>query len=393
MAEYKIPFSVRSHHYNEEEIQLVVECMRKSNSLTQGESLLELEDKFARYVGVEHAFGISNATSGLELAAQLCQLVPGDEVVVPGHTFTSSAYPFAKQSANLVWADIDSETRVVSAEQLEKCVTKNTKVIVVPHLYGYAADMPEIMELATSMNVLVVEDVAQAIGVEVDSQMAGSYGDIAVFSFHAHKNITTLGEGGMIVVKSEKYANVLPMLRHNGHCDFQFERNNYWVPAMGNVDFPNIDGTSLWPNNYCIGEAQCALASKLLERVDSINSTKRERALRIIDKLVEYPELRFHRVSNRRHNYHLLAASLADGKRDKFISRMAKQYGIQCAVQYYPLYRYPFYEKIGFSDADCPNTDKYFDNMVSFPFGHSLTDTELNTITTSTISVLDSLRD
>ncbi|SVE37889.1 uncharacterized protein METZ01_LOCUS490743, partial [marine metagenome] len=207
MAEYKIPFSVRSHHYNEEEIQLVVECMRKSNSLTQGESLLELEDKFARYVGVEHAFGISNATSGLELAAQLCQLVPGDEVVVPGHTFTSSAYPFAKQSANLVWADIDSETRVVSAEQLEKCVTKNTKVIVVPHLYGYAADMPEIMELATSMNVLVVEDVAQAIGVEVDSQMAGSYGDIAVFSFHAHKNITTLGEGGMIVVKSESYAN------------------------------------------------------------------------------------------------------------------------------------------------------------------------------------------
>ena len=82
MAEYKIPFSVRSHHYNEEEIQLVVESMRRSKSLTQGESLLELEDKFARYVGIEHAFGISNATSGLELAAQLCQLTPEDEVVV-----------------------------------------------------------------------------------------------------------------------------------------------------------------------------------------------------------------------------------------------------------------------------------------------------------------------
>ena len=83
--------------------------------------------------------------------------------------------------------------------------------------------MPAIMELADSMNVLVVEDVAQAIGVEVNGQMAGSFGDIAVFSFHGHKNITTLGEGGMIVVKSEKYANVLPMLRHNGHCDFELK--------------------------------------------------------------------------------------------------------------------------------------------------------------------------
>ena len=141
---FSIPFSGRSHEYSSEEIQVVADVMRTAKTLTQGKYLKEFEKKIMAYCGAEHAFAVINATAGLEIAAKCCQLKSGDEVIVPSHTFTSSAYPFVKQGAQIVWADIDKKTRVVNAETISRCITSKTKVIVVPHLYGYIADMLEI---------------------------------------------------------------------------------------------------------------------------------------------------------------------------------------------------------------------------------------------------------
>ena len=387
MSHYRIPFSGRAHTYTEDEVQIVIDVMQTAVPLTQGHYQQAFQQKFCGYTGSENAFAVNNATAALELSAQLCQFEQVDEVIIPAHTYTASAYPFVKKGAKIVWADIDLKTRVVTAHSIEKCITKNTKAIVVVHLYGFCADMPSIMELAKKHNLLVIEDAAQALGSRINGQMAGTFGDLGIFSFHSHKNMTTLGEGGMLVVKNQKMADIIPKLRHNGHCGFDFEREQYWLPAMGNVDLPELNGQPVWPNNYCLGEVECALGVKLLDRIDDMNTQKRQRAMQFIDAMAEYSELEFHREETNRHNYHLLVARVINGRRDIFMTKMVEA-GVQCAVQYYPLNRYDFYKKAGFGEASCPNTDLFFDNMVSFPFHHMMTDENFSDLIATTKKVI-----
>jgi dTDP-4-amino-4,6-dideoxygalactose transaminase len=390
---YRIPFSGRAHRYTPAEVELVARVMQEADPLTQGRYLQEFQAAFAAYIGAPHCFATMNATCALELAAQLCELEPGDEVIVPAHTFTSSAYPFAKHGGTLVWADCDLGTRVVTASMIADKLSPRTKVIVVAHLYGFAADMPEIMELARRRNLIVVEDVAQALGAEVAGRKAGTFGDLGVFSFHSHKNVTTLGEGGMLVVQDPAKAALVPLLRHNGHCAFTQDRENYWQPAMGDVDLPR---PGMWPSNYCLGEVESALGAALLQRIDQMNAEKRARAMAFIDGLSDFPELVFHRVDSTRHIYHLLAAWFDEGgrpgRRDRFMERMAYDKLIKCVVQYCPLYRYPLYAKNGFGQAQCPGADDFFDHMVSFPFQHWLSDQDLAYMLDSTRQVLRDLR-
>ncbi len=390
----QVNFSGRALDYTQEEIDVVLEALKKANPLTQGHYQNAFQDKFCAWSGAPYAFAMMNGTAALEVAAQLCRLKDGDEVICPSHTFTSSAYPFAKKGGKLVWADVDLKTRVITAQAIEKVLSPKTRVIIVVHLYGYVADMPAIMELAKKRNILVVEDACQAIGADIGGVMAGMFGDFGIFSFHSHKNLTTLGEGGMLTVKEKKYADVIPMLRHNGHCAFPFERADYWNPAMGNLDFPELEGERLWPNNYCLGEVECALGAKQLDRVKEINAQKRARALAFIDALADFPELEFHRVDSTRHNYHLLAARMVDTaqRRDDFIRRMFNDHGVKCVVQYYPLNRYPLYQKLGLGQADCPNGDLFYDHMISFPFQHNLTEAEFAHMLSAARAVLTAQR-
>ena len=393
----KINFSGRSIRYTEDEIAVVVEAMRNAEPLTQGKYLAAFEKAFAAYIGVpqdgtQHCFAVMNGASALELSAQLCNFQPGDEVIMPSHTFTASAYPYLKHGATMVWADVDPVTHVVTAETIAARITPRTKVIVVVHLYGYVADMPAIMDLARSHGILVVEDAAQSIGASVDGRMSGTWGDMGTFSFHSHKNFTTLGEGGMLVVRDPKLAALVPMLRHNGHCGYPEPRPNYWTPAMGNVDMPELEGTMLWPSNYCLGEVECALGIKLLERIDTINAEKRARAMRFIDGVQDFPELELLREDSPRHNYHLLAGCLKNGRRDDFMHIMSEEKGIKCVVQYIPLNRYDFYRKIGLGQANCPNADAFFDAQVSFPFQHWMSEEDFEYMLAATREVLERLR-
>ncbi|WGW00505.1 DegT/DnrJ/EryC1/StrS family aminotransferase [Vibrio sp. YMD68] len=390
--EFKIPFGGRAHTYTKREEEIVLNVMRESGTLTQGHHLKKFESDFEAYIGAEKAYAVNNATAALEIAAQLCQFEEGDEVIIPSHTFTSSAYPFAKQGGHIKWADIDAETRVVSAESIRKELTPKTKAIVVVHLYGFCIEMAEICKLAREYDLLLIEDVAQALGAEVNGQKAGTFGDFGIYSFHSHKNVSTLGEGGVLLVNNPKYQNVIPQIRHNGHCAYAHERENYWVPAMSDLRFPEIDGKPIWPNNYCLGEVEAALGSELLGRIDTLNAEKRVRANKFVESLAEYPELSFHKVESSRHTYHLLVAKCHSDVRDKFIDIMGKVHGVQCVVQYYPLNRYPLYESLGLSDCHCPNADDLFDNMVSFPFEHRLEERDINYIIDSAKKTLDEIR-
>lgn len=394
MSKFKVDFSGRGYNYIEEEVDIVVDAMKNADPLTQGKYLKEFEEKFAKYNRSKNCFAVSDCTSALELAAILCKLKPKDEVIIPGHTFCAAAIPFARYGTKLIWADVNSDTRVISIETVKPLITKKTRVIIAVHLYGLMVPMPKIVELAKEHNLIVIEDCAQSPGASINGIKAGNFGDFACFSFHSHKNITILGEGGMLIVKDDNLARFVPGLRHNGIKPFDYPRDKYWIPAMTNVDF-DID--KVWPYNFSINEVQCALGSKVIERLDQMNKGRNRKAKKFIEYLSDYPELKFQKVPKGYfHCYHLLSA-LYDGKkygktRDDFISLMAFKYGIKVIVQYYPLYRYPMFIKAGFGKANCPNTDYFFDNMVSFPFHHWMPENEFEYMIECTKKTIDELR-
>lgn len=393
-VDFKVPWSGRGHLYTQEEIDAVVEAMKTADPQTQGRYQNEFEKRFAEYVGASHAFALTSCTAALEISAMLCRLKPGDEVILPAHTFAASAIPFGRTGAKLVWADIDPETLVVTADTIRPLITPKTKVLVVVHLYGLSADMDPIMELAREHGLLVVEDVAQAIGARYKGRRLGTIGDFGCYSFHTHKNMSTLGEGGMLTVKDPALAAHVPGLRHNGVRPFEGARPKYWVPAMSNIDF---DWDGIWPYNFCIGEVQCALGIQLLKRLDKMNADRLVRAQAVKSRLADLLELKFQKTPDGcGHAYHLLPVrydgTTTGGNRDQFIETIAFQHGVKAIVQYYPLYRYPMFQKAGFGDARCPNTDVFFDNMISFPFHHGMTEEQMDHMVESIRSTCLSLR-
>lgn len=392
--EFKVPWSGRGSVYTEDEIAIVVEAMRSADPQTQGRYQIEFERAFVAYTSSPNAFAVSSCTGAIELSALICALKPGDEVILPAHTFAASAIPFARAGATLKWADIDADTHVVTAETIAPLITSRTRVVVVVHLYGLVCDMDPIMALARQHGLIVVEDVAQAMGALYKGRQAGSIGDFGCFSFHTHKNITTLGEGGMLTVASASLAELVPGLRHNGMRAYAGERRQYWIPAMSDVDF-DIDG--LWPYNFCLGEVQCALGAKMLERLDSINAERAQRAHRFVAAFGDYPELVFQRVPRGcGHSYHLLPArydgSAWNRTRDEFLEQLAYFAGVRAVVQYCPLYRYPMFQKGGFAAACCPETDRFYDNMVSFPFQQWMSEDQFELMISLVRSALDRMR-
>lgn len=392
--DFKIDWSGKAFDYTQEEIGTVIEAMQQADPLTQGKHLKRFEEAFAKYTGTAHAFAVANCTNALDLAATLTGLGKHDEVIIPAHTFCATAIPFARTGARVAWADIDPDTRVASAESVLRHVTPKTKVIVVVHLYGLMAEMDQIMDIAKKHGCYVVEDCAQAIGAEYRGKKAGAIGDLGAFSFHGQKTLTTLGEGGMLTVQAEKLARLVPGLRHNGARPFPEPREPYWIPAMSNVD---LDMAGVWPFNFCLGEAQCALGAQLLKRIDEMNELRVKRAERFRQAVMDFPELTFQKVSpEHKHVYHLLSAKY-EGRgfnrtRDDFIKLMAYEHKIKVIVQYYPLYRYPLFQKMGLGEHECPYTDDYFDKMVSFPFHLWMKDEQFDYMIDATVKTLRRLR-
>lgn len=377
--EFKIKWSGKSIEYTEEEINAVVGVMRNGDPQTQGKYLQQFEADFSKYLQGQPCFGVTNATHALELIADLIDLKPGDEVIIPGHTYCASAIPFARKGVKIVWADLDPDTFLVNKEIIEKLITSRTKAIVVVHLYGMIIpDIEDISNLAKSYNIKLVEDCAQALGAVLNGKPVGTFGDFAAYSFHGQKNITTLGEGGILTLKDLNLVKLIPGLRHNGHAPFQ-NKTEYWKPAMSNVD---LDMAGIWPHNFSLTEAQAALGSVLLKRLDSLTKLRRNRANRFRESFNDFPELKFQRIDKEEsHSHHLLAVKFIgknNKNRDDLISLLSKKFGIQAIVQYYPLYRYDLFKKMNLSDADCPEVDNFFDNMISLPFHIWLSDIDFD---------------
>jgi perosamine synthetase len=390
---YRIDWSGRAIDYTDDEIATIVEVAKTADPLSQGAYLSRFEETIKQYLGVQNAFGVTHAASALELIAVLSRIGPGDEVIIPSHTYCASAIPFGRAGATIIWADIDPETFVISPQDILKKITSKTKMVVVVHLYGLPCDMVQIQKACKENSLLLVEDCAQAFGSEYNDKKVGSFGDYSCFSLHGQKNITTLGEGGVLIVKELEKARLVPGLRLNGHSPYG-DRDHYWKPAMGNVD---LDIEGVWPFKYSMTEVQAALGVKLVGRLDELNSQRCDRGKYFISALSDYPELVFQKnEDDRKSAFHLLPArydGTAYGKcNDDLIELLSSKYQIKAIVQYYPLNRYPLFVKMGFAEADCPNADFFFDNMVSFPFHLWMSEEDFEYMISSTKLALDELR-
>ena len=395
MSNLKIDWSGRSHKFTKKDVKYLSNIIQNADPLTQGKYLREFETKTSKYLGVnsKNLYAVSSAAAALEIISTLLQLKKGDEVIIPAHTYCASAIPFARRNAKIIWSDIDFKTRVSDINDIKKKITRKTKAIVIVHLYGYHCDFRKIINFCKRKNIKIIEDCAQAFGSGLGKKKSGTFGDFACYSFHSQKNITTLGEGGMIYVKDKKLASKIPGLRHNGHCEFKFKRKNYWIPAMGNLD---MDLKSQWPFKFTLSEIQCGAGIVMLSKLDKLNKIRIYRAKKFIRELSSFEELSFNaNFKNNRHTYHLLSAYYQPKKkinRNNLIKILYHKYKIKCAIQYYPLYRYSLFKKMGVKQNKCKNTDKFYDNMISFPFHVWMTDSQFKYLIRSVKSSLSFLR-
>lgn len=383
---------------NEEEIEAIVRTVREAKCLgisgTGGPENDAFEKDFTGFVGSTDSIAVNSCSSALELAALLTRVRPGDEVILPAHTFVSSAVPFGRTGATLKWADIEPGTHVLSAASVESLITPCTKVIVAVHLYGLPVEMDKIMALAEKHGLLVVEDCAQSPGAKYKGRRVGSIGDFGCFSFHTAKNITTFGEGGMLTVRDARHALEARRMRWMGNWPFEGERENDWVPAGNDLVEPFPGG---WPVNFCLNTPAAVVGRLLLKRLDRINDQRRQQAQYFIDALRDYQEIDFQHVPDHcEHAYHLMVSQY-DGQsnghdRDDLFKIMREKYRVKVVVQYWPLYHSELFRQFGFGEADVPETDRFYASMVSFPWWSDMGNDLLDDMADRTRCALDEFR-
>lgn len=224
-----------------------------------GTFVRRFEQSFAHYIGVRHAIAVPHCTSALHLALLALGIGKGDEVIVPESTWIASAAPVTYVGAYPVFADIDPTTWCISPESIERLITEKTRAVIPVGLYGMPANLPAIRKIAEKYKLRLIEDAAQSLGGEYAGKMSGSGADIAAFSFHGTKTLTT-GEGGMFVTDDEAIFERAQFLRDHGRT-----RANY-------KNFYNTEVAY----KYRMSDLQAAFGLAQLERIDQLLEKKRQ---------------------------------------------------------------------------------------------------------------------
>lgn len=392
---FKINWTNNSIKYTSKEKNIVLRAMENAVPFTQGAYLEKFESKFKNYLGTSgNVYAVANGSNALDLTAMLINTKKGDEFIIPSHTWCATAISYARFGGKIKWADIDPETLVISLESIKKNLTKKTKAIVIVHLYGMPANMREIMSFAKKKKLIVIEDCAQSLGASINKKKTGTFGDLSIFSFHSNKIFTTLGEGGMLVVNNKKFDKNVRALLHNGVNKFKRKDEKiYWKPAMFNIIKSK---QNFWPYNFCIGEIQCALGAELVSKIDKLNAIRINRANIFIKELKFYTEIKFQKqIKGYKNVYHCLVASFqgknSEIKRDFFLKTISQNHKIKAIVQNCPLDRYPLFQKFKKTN-NLNNTNKFFNNMISWPFYTYMSQNDFNYMITKTKNTLDLIR-
>lgn len=363
-----IPFN--KPYFSGRELKYLEEVCHSTTMSGNGDFTKKCHTFFEQKYGFKKCLLATSGTDALEMCAMLCNLKPGDEVIVPSYTFVSTALAFLREGAKVVFADSSAENPNMEVEQIEPLINKKTKVIAVVHYAGVACDMDAIMALAEKHNLLVVEDAAHCIDSFYKGRPLGSIGHLGAFSFHETKNISS-GEGGMCVINDERFVRRAEIIWEKGTNRAEFYRG--MVNKYGWVDM----GSSFLPSEF-----NAAYLWAQLEQLDDIQGKRKHIWNRYfeglngkIGKEVKLPYIPEY-ATNNAHMFYLLCPSL---EYRTALMKFLKENDVQTTFHYLPLHSSKFYEN-KHDGRELPNCDRYGDTLVRLPLFYELSDMEIDKI-------------
>ena len=364
----------------EAEIQSVLGPLR-SGWLVQGPMVREFEEKWSTFTGAKHSIAVTSCTAALHLSLVALGIQPGDEVIVPAFTWVATANVVEHLGARVVFCDIDLNTFNLDVEQLELKITAKTKAVLPVHLFGLAADMNSINQLAKKHGLWVVEDAACGFGSRYHGQHVGTLGDTGCFSFHPRKAITT-GEGGMITTNDDHLAKRLRRLRDHGASISDLQRHLGARPYLL-ADHPDAG------YNQRMTDIQAALGSAQMGRAAAIIAERQQLAKNYDEAFAGLPWLvtPLH-IAGLEHGYQSYpclyqpenitpeSVSRINKKRNDWMDRL-QQVGISTRPATHAVHMLTFYrEKYGLKPTDFPNAYAANDCSISLPLFHGMTEAE-----------------
>lgn len=370
---------------SKEDIQAVEEVLH-SDFLTQGPAIERFEHSVADYCGAKYAVAVCNATAALHIACLSAGLGEGDTLWTSPITFVASANCGRYCGAEVDFVDIDEKTYNVSVTALEEklqCAREENnlpKVVIPVHLAGQSCDMARIKELSREYGFTVIEDASHAVGADYLDTKVGScaFSDMAVFSFHPVKIITT-GEGGMVLTNNRELYEKLMLYRSHG-----ITRD----PAkMSHIS----DGSWYYQQialgcNYRMTDIQAALGASQMKRLDAFVARRRELAERYDALLQDLPLVTPYVMGGADPSWHIYVVRMAFdqiSKTKQQIFEEMKEQGVVLNLHYIPVHRQPYYEKLGFRQGDFPQSEKYYDEAFTLPLYYDLTNDEQDHIVES----------
>jgi dTDP-4-amino-4,6-dideoxygalactose transaminase len=327
-----------------------------------------MEDRFS----ARRVLLTTSCTAALELAAMLCDLRPGDEVILPSFTFVSTANAVVLRGARPVFVDIRPDTLNIDERLIEAAITPRTRAIFPIHYAGVGCEMDDIMAIARRHNLLVVEDAAQGVFAKYKGQWLGTIGHMGCYSFHETKNFSC-GEGGALIINDPTFEKRAEILREKGTNRSQFMR--------GQVDkYTWVDVGS----SYVPSDMLAAFLLGQLENMEKITMRRREICLRyasllaplVEDGLIRIPLIPEHCAPNY-HMFYVLAANLEE--RTALIAQL-RQAGVLAVFHYVPLHSSPFAKSLGVPQSDLPVTDDTSGRLLRLPMYYDLTDRDVTEV-------------
>lgn len=378
-------------HLTGKEAHYMYQAVSKFHLSGNGEYTKKCQAFFEERYGFKKCLLTTSGTDALEMCAMLCDLKPGDEVIIPSYMFVSTALAFLREGAKVVFADSMKRNPNLDAEAIEALITPRTKVIVPVHYAGVACDMDAIMSIAQKHNLLVVEDAAQAIDSFYRSPNPltsnpltplGSIGHLSAFSFHETKNITAGGEGGLLVVNDERFIRRAEILWEKGTNRAEFFRgavNKYGWVDMGSSFLPaEINAAFLW--------AQLENLDEIQEKRKTLWNKYYELLKPMADKgyfsMPDIPEY----ASNNAHMFYLVCRNLEE--RTALIKYL-KEHEIQAVFHYLSLHSSEYYRS-KHDGRELPECDRYMDTLVRLPMYYDLEAEQVKNVCTTISAFFES---
>jgi len=339
----------------EDEVWASLERVFDSCDFILGPNVTAFEEEIANYLGTKHAIGVGNGTDALVIALDALGIGPGDEVITVPYTFFASAECISRLGAKPVFVDIDPITLTMDPEKLEAAITSRTKAIIPVHIFGKAAVMSTIMDIARSHHLSVVEDACQAMGADLFGKKLGTFGDIGVFSFFPTKNLGAYGDGGLVVTNDDEVAERVRMLRAHG------SKVKYHNELIG--------------YNSRLDEIQAAVLRVKLRHLEEWNARRRQIALCYNELLKDLPLQLPDPGEGHEHVFHLYTV-LAEDRED--LKTFLKSRGIDTGIYYpLPLHLQPAYGELGYHEGDYPVSESACRKNLSLPMYPELTDEQV----------------